>query len=178
MSAPNTGIVIAQWTTGSTARLTRLLLGFVPDYCRIFVNHEATNPSILEWFNKGGQTLPAAQQVPNPNAAATGPGTQAPSVISQWLDADDHLLLTGSTGVVTRVTSGIAAYFGGDLIAADNTIDSNPVHIFDDGKFAKAGLVTPAGISIPAASLTANGLNVGIFFRRVPGQKVAGLATS
>lgn len=148
----NTGESMAQWTVGGTARATYVMFGFVPDYVRVFINHSATNPDILEWFNK--------------------------ATLSQWLDADDHLLLTGSTGVVTRVTTGIAAYAGGDTIAADETISSNPVHVFTDGTFAKAGLITPAGIFLPAAILTANGLCVAIAHRRVADQKVSGLATS
>lgn len=167
---PNAGPVIAQWTAHSTARKTRLLLGFIPDYVRIIANHTATSPDVLEWFNKGGQTLPAGQQVPGT--------TTAPANISQWLDADDHLLVTGTSGIVTRVTTGISAYFGGDVLSADDAVSSNPVHIFDDGTFGKAGLVTPAGIEIPAAVLTNSALYIALCFRRSGGQKVGGLATS
>lgn len=147
--APNSGPVVAQWTVSSTARATNLQLGFVPDYVEAILNHGATNPDFLYWFNKGGQTLPASQQV--------GGISAAPSLFSQWLDADDHLILTGSSGVVTRVTTGIAVYFGGDLIAADETVDSNPVHPYADGSFPKAGEITLPGILLPAAVLTASG---------------------
>lgn len=169
---PNSGPVIAQWTTGSTARLTYLMLGFVPDYVIAYINHSATNPDILHWFNKGGQTMPASQWPPG--AASGDAATLAPANISQWLDADDHLLTTGNGGNITRVASGIAAYFGGDVMTADQTINSNPTYVRPDGTFAQDTEVTAAGISIPAASLTANGLNLVVAWRRSQGVSPAG----
>jgi hypothetical protein len=136
----NTGLTMAQFTAGSTARLTHLQLGFVPDFVQVIALHTATNPNFLYWYNK--------------------------AVLSQWLDADDHLLLTGSSGEVTRVTTGIAVYEGGEVIEADETINSNPVHPYTDGTFPKAGVTTSPGISLPAAILTANGLYIVNAWRR------------
>ena len=169
MSAPNTGVAIAQFTAGSTARQTFVQFGFIPDLVLVIANHTATNPDLLLWINKGGQTLPASQQVPNV--------TTAPSILSQWLDANDHLLVTGSTGVITRVTTGIAAYFGGDLIAADESVSSNPVHPYADGTFPKAGAITAAGIELPAAILTNSALYMVIGWRHTMDQQVAALTS-
>lgn len=167
-------ITMAQFTAGATARRTLLQLGFVPDAAIVFAAHTATNPNILFWFNKGGQTLPANMQVPD---GADSFGTLAPSVLSQWLDADDHLLLTGSTGVVTRVTTGIAAYFGGEEITADESISSNPQHPYSDGTFPKSGARTMAGLELPAAILTNDALYIVIAFRRAQDAKVAALTS-
>lgn len=163
------GITMAQFTAGATARRTLLQLGFVPDAVVVVAAHTATNPNLLFWFNKGGQTLPANMQTPSVTTAPTG--------LSQWLDADDHLLLTGSTGVVTRVTTGIAAYFGGELISADETISSNPQHPYTDGTFPKAGAITMAGIELPAAILANDALYIVIALRREQDAKVAALTT-
>ena len=161
---PNSGIVIAQWTTGATARDTYVMLGFVPDFVMAFINHGSTNPDILFWFNKGGQTLPTSQTAPGSTSST------APSVISQWLDANDHIKLTGDTSggtdALTRVTTGIAAYFGSDPLTADKTIDSNPTYVFPDGTFGQSGQVTSAGILVPNGVLTANGLNLVVAFRQ------------
>lgn len=167
MPIANAGPTIAQFTASSTARRTLLQLGFVPDLVIILAAHTATNPNILLWANKGGQTLPAGAQVSGV--------TTVPDILSQWLDADDHLLITGSSGVVTRVTTGIAAYFGGDTIAADETVDTNPVHPYSNGSFPKAGEVTAAGIELPAAILINSALYLVIAFRRAEDQRVAGL---
>lgn len=132
--------VLAQFTAGATARDTYLQLGFVPDFVIVFAAHGATNPNQLWWFNQE-------------------------SLNTQWLDDDDHLLTTGSTGVITRVTTGIDKYIGGDLIAADETINSNPVHPLPDGTFAKAGDRTAKGIFFPAAVLTNDAKYTVVAFR-------------
>ena len=166
----NTGFAMAQFTAGSTARQTQLQLGFVPDFVLVLALHSATNPNILIWCNKGGQSVPAAQLI-------TGGPTTFPSILSQWLDADDHLLLTGSTGVVTRVTTGIKAYFGGERVAADETINSNPVHPFTNGTFPKAGCITAPGIELPAAILANDGLYIVLAWRRDADEQVGGLTS-
>jgi hypothetical protein len=165
MSAPNTGIVMFNWTVGSTNRLTYLMLGFVPDYVRLILDHTGTNPNAIEWFNKGGQTLPASQQAPSV--------TTAPNQLSQWGGATNGLLTTGSSGIVTQVT-GVSAYFGGDQLAATVTKDSNPTYVHPDGTFGTIGLITPAGISIAAALLTSDKLVCGYAIRRSESQKVTG----
>lgn len=166
----NTGFAMAQFTAGSTARRTLLQLGFVPDFVLVIGAHTATNPNLLLWCNKGGQSVPAEQVI-------TGAPTTYPNVLSQWLDADDHLLVTGSTGVVTRVTTGIKAYFGGERISADETINSNPVHPFTQGTFPKAGAVTAAGIELPAAILANDALYIVLAWRRDADEQVGGLTS-
>lgn len=163
------GISIGQFTAGSTARDTYLQLGFVPDFVIIFEQHSSTNPNIRYWFDKGSQTLPASAQVPGV--------TTAPANVSQWLDANDSILHTGGSdggSTLTRDTSSTAAYFGGDLIASDESINSNPVHPFSDGTFPKAGAITAAGIFLPAGDLTANLLYIVVAFRRDKDAKVGG----
>lgn len=158
---PNSGVTIAQWTVSSTARQTYLMLGFVPDFAICFMDHGGTNPNILFWANKGGQTLPAGMTAPGSTSST------APNNISQWLDADDHLLLTGSTGVVTRVTTGIKAYFGGDTLTADKTVDSNPTYVHAvGGTFGQSGEVTAEGLEFPAAILTNSAKNIVLAFRQ------------
>lgn len=166
----NHGFTMAQFTAGGTARRTLLQLGFIPDAVIVIANHGGTNPDILVWANKGGQTIDAALQI------AGGP-TTLPDVLSQWLDADDHLLITGSTGVVTRVTTGIKIYQGGETIAADETVSSNPVHPFAKGNFPKAGCVTAAGIELPAAILTNSAKYIVLAFRRDPDEGMSSLGS-
>lgn len=148
--AQNTGPSIAQFTAGSTERLTHLQLGFIPDFALVIGPHTATNPSMRWWFNKAN--------------------------LSQWAADDQHLLTTGSSGNITQVSSGIRGYEGGDVLTEDETINSNPVHPFSDGRFAKAGGTTLAGLTIPAASLVANGKYIVVAWRRTEDSQVYGFA--
>jgi galactokinase len=137
-------LAIAQFTSKtSSAGVVKVMFGFVPDFALLFVDHGGTNPNQYWWFN-------------NTN-------------LSQWAAALS-LLTTGSTGVVTRVTSGITAYAGGDIVvldsagerwvsgvdtseSGDETTNSDPKHVDQDGA-AITGLVAS---SSTGASLTGSG---------------------
>lgn len=82
----------------------------------------------------------------------------------QWTDALS-LLLTGSTGVVTRDTTGIDQYAGNETIAAAETVNSSPKHVDLLGVAAGAGHITAGGLSIPADHQANSGTNLLIAFR-------------
>jgi hypothetical protein len=128
----------AQFTSASTAGIVDVELGFVPDGVIYIRDHGGTNPSIYLWFNN--------------------------TAFSQWAAALS-LLITGSTGVVTRVTSGITVYNGGETIATAETTASDPKHVNLEGTASAANRVTADGIAIPAALQTNSGANIVLAFR-------------
>lgn len=133
----------------SSAGVVNAQLGFAPDFAILIVNHGGTNPDIYLWANSG--------QVPG------------------WATAL-ALLITGSTGVVTRVTSGPTVFAGGTVIATAEGANNDPKHIDNLGKaVGESGgvntnntvpFITQAGLAIPAALQTASGRNLLIAFRR------------
>lgn len=116
-------MAIAQFTSASTAGVVNVQLGFKPDFCIFIADLAGTNPNINIWGN--------AETVPSWTAALA-------------------LLITGSTGVVTRDTASLNTYDGGDVIASAETVNSAPKHVDLYGTAAAAGAVTSEGISIPA----------------------------
>lgn len=126
----------------SAAGIVNVMLGFVPDFAILISNHGGTNPNVYLWVNGGtGKTL----------------GANVPAALS-WL-------ITGSTGVITRDTTGISPYAGGDLVSSAETADTAGKHVTPDGTPAAAGVITTAGLAIPADHQTADGRNVLIAFR-------------
>ena len=88
---------IAQFTTASSKGDVYVQFGFVPDFAIAFIGHDQTNPNIYFWANV--------------------------VALDQWT-VEKVLLLTGSSGIVTVVTTGdatIAAYAGGDIISLRDT---------------------------------------------------------
>lgn len=138
----NMDMAVVEFISASTAGVVDVELGFVPDFVEVIIAHGGTNPSRLTWFNN--------------------------AKFSAWAAAL-HLLLTGSTGVVTRVTAGITKYDGGESITTTETADSAPKHVNRDGTAASGTstnpYITKAGIAIPAASQVNSGRNVVIAFR-------------
>lgn len=125
-------IVGAQFTSESTAADIKLQLGFVPDYVEYISDANGTNPNRRTWINRANFALIAAE-------------------------ADDSILDTGSTGVVTLDTSSIAVYNGGDIVtAADVTAGT---YRDRQGNEPVAGTRTSAGISIPAGDQANGGVN-------------------
>lgn len=126
----------------SSAGIVYLMLGYVPDFVIMIQNHGGTNPNIRFWFNGGtGQPFGAGF------AAALS------------------LFLQGVDGVVTRDTTGIGTYAGGDVLTADETTDTDGKHVDVNGNFQLTGAITKAGISIPADHQTAGGRNIVVAFR-------------
>jgi len=139
MSVSNFGVAVAQFTSASTAGVVRVLFGFVPDFAIIIQNHGGTNPNIRIWVNN--------------------------TKFSQWADALS-LLLTGSTGVVTRVTSGVEQYAGGTQISSAETTNSDPKHVDRAGTAHSGdGTLTQEGLEIAAALQTNSGANIVIAVR-------------
>lgn len=132
-------IAIAQFTSKtSSAGDVFVQLGFVPSFAIVVVNHGGTNPNVYLWANHDD--------------------------LSQWAD-ELALLVTGSSGVITRVaTAGqsIDQYAGGDIITLDEadglrrkngtttaeyfneTTDSDPKHV-DQSGVAISSLATAVG---------------------------------
>lgn len=132
----------------SSAGIVNAMLGFIPDVAVVILAHGATNPNILIWCN-------------NDKASA-------------WAAAL-ALLITGSTGVVTRSTSAFTAYAGGDVIATTETTDTAGKHVNLAGLASTAGTVTAPGIAIPAALQTAGAANIviGLQLDAVPSMQPA-----
>ena len=130
---------IITYTSKSTARVTTLLLGYVPDAVVHISDFGATNPNLHIWNNTNKYAL--------------------------WTAALS-LLLTGSTGVVTRDTSGMAVFAGGGALAAEETADN---FIYLDGDSAEVTVVAndrlQPGVRIPADHQTNSGTNIVWCFR-------------
>lgn len=124
--------------SASTAGVVRVMAGFDPDAAVLYSNYDGTNPDIYVWHN--------------PKYKGSGATTGWAAALS--------LKLTGSTGVVTRDTTGITLFDGGTEIAADETNNTDPKHIDYAGVAAKKGDVTRDGISIPADHQVASGRNL------------------
>jgi hypothetical protein len=116
----------------SSAGIVNVELGFAPDFAVLITNHGGTNPNVYFWANN--------------------------SRWSNWAAAL-ALLVTGSTGVITRETSGPTVYAGGDTVASAETADTAGKHVDLTGTPASAGHITAAGLAIPAALQTASGRN-------------------
>lgn len=129
---------IAQFTSEATAANVRLQLGFVPGFVIYIQDLQGTNPNIRLWANR--------------------------SLFASWqAGADDTILMTGSTGVLTLDTASIASYAGGDTVTATNVTDG--LYRDKQGNEPAAGHVAQAGISIPAGDQTNSGKNLVLAFR-------------
>lgn len=125
-------ILGAQFTSESTAADIRLQLGFVPDYVELTTDANGTNPNRRQWVNRA----------------------QFASILA---GADDSILDTGSTGVVTQDTASIAVYNGGDIVSAADVTAG--LYRDRQGNEPVAGTRTQAGISIPAGDQANGGVN-------------------
>lgn len=131
-------VAVVEFISASTAGIVNVELGFVPDFAIYIHGHGGTNPNIYLWAN----------YVKFP----------------RWAEAL-ALLITGSTGVVTRDTTSIAAFAGGNKIATVETANSSPKHVDRDGTFAAAGHICAEGLAIPADHQTNSGANLLVAFR-------------
>lgn len=138
----NIGIAIAQFVSkSSSAGVVNVQFGFVPDFVIGIFDIDGTNPNIRIWAN-------------------------ATEFAAAWTAALS-LLITGSTGVITRDTSGIAVFNGATQITSAETADSDPKHVDEYGTVHSGdGTYTKPGIAIPADHQTASGKNLVIAFRR------------
>ena len=144
----NVGVSMIEWISASTAGVVNLEFGFQPDFVINIQNHGGTNPNIWVWANS--------------------------AEFAGWAAALG-LLVTGSTGVVTRDTGSFTVYAGGDVIEAVETENSDPKHVGMDGTaaitFRGAGIsstnhyVTSAGLIVPADHQTNSGRNLTVAFR-------------
>jgi hypothetical protein len=135
---------IAQFPSkATTAGIVHVELGFVPDAVILISSIAATSPDVYIWVNT--------------------------AVLGDWTEALS-LKITGTTGVITRDTTGMAAYLGGDTVASAETDDTAGKHVTVQGDPAAAGHITAEGISIPADHQIDNAtapLNFLIAFRRI-----------
>lgn len=135
---------LAQFPSKATsAGVVNVMLGFVPDFAILISAIGATSPDIFIWANN--------------------------DIVSAWAVAL-ALKLTGTTGVVTRDTTGIAAYAGGDRVTTTETADTDGKHVDQDGDFitvpaGSQGVLTSPGLAIPADAQTAGDANLLIAFR-------------
>lgn len=125
-------VMLAEFQSAATAADVVVVLGTVPHYIEAFLDDRATNPNKRYWFNRDLFTLWQA-------------------------GADDTILDTGSTGVLTVDTASIAAYAGGDIVTADDV--TNTKYRDRHGNTLAAGTRTGAGFSIPAGDQTNSGYN-------------------
>lgn len=131
-------VAVVEFISASTAAIVNVELGFVPDFALVIQNHGGTNPNLRWWAN---------------NAKFSG-----------WAAALD-LLHTGSSGVMTRETSGITAYAGTETVAAAETDNTAGKHITRNGAAGAAGHVTAPGLTLPAAIQTNSGRNLLVAYR-------------
>lgn len=130
---------IAQFTsTASTATIAVICLGYVPDYVEYYQDCQGTNPNKYTWVNTAKFSMFAA-------------------------GADDTILMTGSTGVLTLDTASLAAHTGGDDISATDV--TNRKYFDVQGNVLAATETSKAGISIPAGDQTASGKNFLVCWR-------------
>jgi hypothetical protein len=132
-------MAMAQFPSHSTAGIVNVMLGFEPDFAIFISNHGGTNPDVFVWAN----------------AAA----------VPDWVAALS-LKITGSTGVITRDTTGITVYAGGDKIATTETAATAGKHVDEAGTPSVADAVTRSGLTIPADQQTNSGDNLLVAFRR------------
>lgn len=134
----NGSVYVAQFTSEGTAADVRLMLGFVPGFVIYVQDLQGTNPNMRFWVNR--------------------------ALFSMWqAGADDSILDTGSSGILTLDTSSIAVYNGGDTVtAADVTAG---LYRDRQGNEPAAGTIASAGISIPAGDQTNSGKNIVLAWR-------------
>jgi hypothetical protein len=119
-------VSVAFSANGSALDIVRIELGFVPDAWFFISDHAGTNPLVMFGFNN--------------------------RYMSDWTNALG-LLITGSTGVITRDTASIDEWVGtNEVLAAEAT--SNNTHDYYDMSGAEitraAGDVSKPGVQIPA----------------------------
>lgn len=133
----------------SSAGIVHAMVGWEPDVAILIAGHDQTNPNVYIWANSkyAGSGIAA--------------GSGWPALLS--------LLITGSTGVVTRDTTGIGVYAGGDTVASAETNNTAGKHVDAAGNAAAAGDVTSAGLSIPADHQTASARNLLLCFKEDSG---------
>ena len=96
-------IAFAQFTSkSSSAGVVNVMLGFVPDFAILFVDIDGTNPLIYFWANS--------------------------ATLSLWSTALS-ILDTGSSGILTRDTTGITVYAGGDDYPDGASQNDNPKYV-------------------------------------------------
>ena len=133
-------LAMIEFQSANGAGVVNAMLGFEPDWWMLIQNHGGTNP-LIHYGASNGQF----------------PG---------WA-AGLSLLHTGSTGVLSRESSGITVFTGGTTIATAEALNSDPKHVDAAGNPVTAvPFITQAGLSIPAALQTAAGRNLLIAFRR------------
>lgn len=110
-------IEIAQFTSvASTAVITNLSLGFIPDFVVMVQDYKGNNPSLRFWANV--------------------------TEFAGW-DAGLTLLLTGSSGIVTPDASGITAYAGGDTANGSTTYKDRDGTAIASGLKTAPGITIP-----------------------------------
>lgn len=130
---------IVSFTSEATARITTILLGYIPDYVELISDHDDTSPDRFEWFNSTKYTT--------------------------W-GAAVSMVTTGTTGVITRDTTGMTAFAGGQALSSEETAD-NYIYKDADGTTITvvAGQNLPPGIRIPADHQANSGKNIVKCFR-------------
>jgi hypothetical protein len=136
-------IAIAQFTSATTPGVVDVMLGFVPDFAILIADVDGTNPNLRLWANSDRTPL--------------------------WADALS-LLVTGSSGVITRDTSGIKKYAGGEHVslnaagerfvdgvdtteAGAETTQSDPKHVDQAGNPITAlGAASSTGASLTTSN--------------------------
>jgi len=127
---------VAQFTSASTAAVASISLGFKPDFAIFIQDHGGTNPNVRLWANN--------------------------AKFDEWAAAL-ALLVTGSTGAITRDTASLTVYDGGDVVTSTDV--TNKKYWKPSGDLYAAGDTTGAGITVPAGDQTNSGANLLIAFR-------------
>lgn len=124
-------------STPTTATDAVIQLGWKPSFVIAFFDCQGTNPNMRYWADD-----------------------------SKWdwaAGANDSILCTGSTGVLTVDGDSITKYDGGDTVTATDVTNRKYFNI--QGVVSAAGTLTKAGLSIPAGDQVASGVNLLVCFR-------------
>jgi hypothetical protein len=139
MGLSNVGVAMAQFTSKtSAAGVVNIMFGFKPDLVIMIRDLSAVSPDIRVWLDSGQLPL--------------------------W--TINSLLITGTTGVITKVASMFSTYAGGTKVTTAETTDSDPKHVDRAGTAHSGdGTITAEGIAVAAAAQTAGKVNIVLAFR-------------
>ena len=114
---------IVEFQSANPAAIVYVELGFLPDDVEIWSDYTGT-PKVLKWINN----------------------TKFPN----FPVANAVLLEGGTTAFTANAGTLVAPYAGGDVVAANETVDTAGKHVNRKGTPALAGRITSPGIAIAA----------------------------
>jgi hypothetical protein len=147
-------ITVTQFTAkASSAGVVNVMLGFIPDFAIFISGFDQTNPDVYLWAN---------------GSATAGEFGK----FALW-GSERHLKITGSTGVITVVTTAsqvLDLFAGGTTVSTAETTNSDPKHVNEQGTELTAAssttpIITKQGMRIPSQIQTASAKNLLLAWR-------------